>query len=618
MNTDTDPRTRPGNDLEPAGSVPCPHCGEPLTPVPTPQVQCPGCGHRAASGFVAEAAWLIRQDALLHARLDWVRAQLLSGSPVPAPVTGPAVARDPAGVGVGARNLLLSVGALLLVVAAAVFAAVIWTRLGAAGQLVALALVVAVLAGGAHGLRRTYRATAETLAYAGAAVAAVAALSAPRLGLGAPWTTEYPARWGMVAMAIVAMLAVVGAWSSQLTAWHVALVVASGAGVVAASFGWATDDVPGPAGVALLAVLAAGLLALPGVLPALPPPFGRDLRAVGRVVGAAAYLLGLGAYGDLEQHLRWAGTWAVVAVATVSGLSSPVARARAAAGRSEAAVLAGVAVGQVLPLALFDRPEPRTAALLALAVVGAAALTLTLRRGLAGAGGAAAVTVWTTTCGLTIATVRGMSQEQLTGYLAAVAAALLLVACAPAVDWPVPLRAGLVPRAARSPLAWGGAALGSLAAWLVADAWTVRLLEAYTLPSAGLLMVAGASTRWLRGRGGSLAVAGPALVVALGPATLVAVQQSLDGEPARRAAAVIVAGTALAVAGVAARWLAPLLAGSAAAVMTALGQLTTLIDLVPRWVSLGVAGVLLVAAGFGYEALMRGGRHAWRAARALR
>ena len=142
-----------------------------------------------------------------------------------------------------------------------------------------------------------------------------------------------------------------------------------------------------------------------------------------------------------------------------------------------------------------------------------------------------------------------------------------------------------------------------------------RLLRALM---AALLLVAGAVTRWLRGVGGSVSVAGPALAVALGPATLLAVEQSLDGEPARRAVVVIVVGAVLAVAGLAARWLAPLVAGAVAAAMTALGQLATLIDLVPRWVTLGSAGVLLVAAGFGYESLMRAGRHAWQTTRALR
>jgi hypothetical protein len=571
-----------------------------------------------AAGYVAEAAWLTQQDAILHARLEWVNAQLIAGRPMPPAASGPG---RPTGQArpVGTQNLLLGSGALLLVLAAVVFVAVQWDRLGAAGQETSLAGLVAVLSAAAHGLRRRFRSTAESLAATAAATATVAVLAAPSLGLGAAWMTDHPARWAATALASVAVLSGLGALVSRLATWHVALVVSSGASALAAAFGWLRFGAPDPLVIGLIAGFATAALVAP-VPSAVPAAFHRDLHALGWTLGGIAVPLTTIGYADLTHHLAWSCTWLVVAAGCAIGLRFP--RSPAAGTPALLAMAGAFAAGQVLPLVAVDPARTATPVVCALLAVGAVPLVLSVRRGLALVGIVAATTHWLVTLSLAEAT--GPTPGRLlAGYLTIPAAALFTVAVLPALAGSTVARSWLVPRASRWPMAWVAAVVGSVAVWSAVDhSWSDRLgelsLESRTLPAAALLLVAGLTVRWLRGRGGSVMVAGPALVTALGPATVAAVVESGLGDPATRSAVMIAIGVLLAAAGAGARLRAPVLLGAATAVITAVAQLSTVIDLVPRWVSLGTGGALLLAAGFGYEALFRLGRHAVTAVHTLR
>ena len=132
----------------------------------------------------------------------------------------------------------------------------------------------------------------------------------------------------------------------------------------------------------------------------------------------------------------------------------------------------------------------------------------------------------------------------------------------------------------------------------LADVGTV---EAYSLPVAVLL----AGAAWLVGRtrpGGpravpSWALEGPALAVALGPTALLAL-----GDPGVvRQAVGLVAGAVLLAAGATWRRRAPVDVGAVAVVALGLQALLPYADDIPRWISLGTVGAVLVLLGATFE-----------------
>jgi hypothetical protein len=147
------------------------------------------------------------------------------------------------------------------------------------------------------------------------------------------------------------------------------------------------------------------------------------------------------------------------------------------------------------------------------------------------------------------------------------------------------------------------------ARWLTASAVSVGIgvllgdagvttVEAYTVVPA---LALGAAGIWhlVEDRSLPTAVAlTPALAVGLVPSLLV-----LAGDPrevVRTVGLVLVAG-ALAAAGARLRWLAPTVAGAVTAVVVALTQLSMVVDVVPRWVTFAVVGILLVYLAASYE-----------------
>ncbi|MBL7255366.1 SCO7613 C-terminal domain-containing membrane protein [Paractinoplanes lichenicola] len=127
-----------------------------------------------------------------------------------------------------------------------------------------------------------------------------------------------------------------------------------------------------------------------------------------------------------------------------------------------------------------------------------------------------------------------------------------------------------------------------VAGLLVLAANGVTTLEAYTVPAAAVALLAGL----LFGRGASSWVAyGPALAAALLPS--LASVLAADDQYLRRLL-LGVAAVAILVAGAVFRLRAPVLAGGGVLVVLALHELAQLWDLIPRWIPLAVAGLLLV------------------------
>ncbi|WP_405100257.1 SCO7613 C-terminal domain-containing membrane protein [Micromonospora sp. NBC_01412] len=149
--------------------------------------------------------------------------------------------------------------------------------------------------------------------------------------------------------------------------------------------------------------------------------------------------------------------------------------------------------------------------------------------------------------------------------------------------------------------AFAGIAGGSelLGTWLLLGADGVVLLEAYTLPTAGVALAAGVVALRTRPGLNSWLALGPGLAAALLPG-LVSVLFAPEPQPWRR---LLLGAGALAVvlAGSARRWQAPVLLGGITLTLLALHELVRSWDLLPRWIFLAVGGLALIGLAATYE-----------------
>jgi hypothetical protein len=134
-----------------------------------------------------------------------------------------------------------------------------------------------------------------------------------------------------------------------------------------------------------------------------------------------------------------------------------------------------------------------------------------------------------------------------------------------------------------------------LASWIAVGGAGVETPEAYTLPAAvGLLLMA---VPQLRAGRESWACEGAAVGVALLPSALVVV-----AEPTALRLVLVVAGAVvLTVAGTLAHRQAPFVLGAGALLFVVVGRLAPYAPLLPRWVTLATAGLVLLVLGATYE-----------------
>ncbi|MFI7213921.1 SCO7613 C-terminal domain-containing membrane protein [Micromonospora maritima] len=153
--------------------------------------------------------------------------------------------------------------------------------------------------------------------------------------------------------------------------------------------------------------------------------------------------------------------------------------------------------------------------------------------------------------------------------------------------------------AGRRALAGGAAGSELFGGWLLLGAGGVTVLEAYTVPAAVLALAAGLVA--LRHRPGltSWLALGPGLGAALLP-SLVSVLVSGEPQPWRRLALGL-AALGVVLGGAVRRWQAPVVLGAATLVPLALHELARGWDLLPRWIFLGLGGVLLITLAATYE-----------------
>ncbi len=258
---------------------------------------CGACG-LALTGPAATRLWQVdvellrlddRRTSLLAERVRLL-ASLRTGAPVPVAATPVPAVPAPEWTPKRIQNLLLGLGGLLLAVAALVFAAVTYDRLGAGGRAVVLVLLTATAAWAAPVMRaRGLTATAETL---GAVTLVLAALDA--YGLRTLGLAEDSAALSYAAVSAGVLAAAAAAYAAV-----VPLQVLRGAAVVLAQL-----PVPlllvrleveaGTAALSLAALAAADLAALAGARGRLPRPYVPVLAACTALATAVALLVSLG------------------------------------------------------------------------------------------------------------------------------------------------------------------------------------------------------------------------------------------------------------------------------------------------------------------------------------
>lgn len=467
----------------------------------------------------------------------YVLAAVLLGA-VPAPAWALASGDSPA--------LYAAIGLLLV---ALTFSATVWARAAALPLgLVLLATTApslsAVLLRPYEWMSRVWTGVPDGTGAGPVAVADVAAL-------------------GVFAVAVA--LAVLAARGPRTAACAVAplLAVLVPAGLAAAGAQW--PAVPA----------ASLLLGLAGLLAVGLPSFFGPARVAAGVTGAA--LTGAGLAGSLPTRgatLAALGL-ALVAAAVVSVAGRDLAaRLLGGLGAAAAALTLGFTAGRAAGLPLHTT---------AFAVLGTAAVLLAL--------------------GTALASRRPHEGRavQAAGHAGALVALLLTAgsirhAAAVCTFWGLALGLRALRPGESATVRRGhftAAVLTELGAWwLLLAGERVAIVEAYTLPAAAVALLIGWLARRGRGELSSWIAYGPALAAALLP-TLASVLTG-EGEPLRRLLLGLGALTVL-LAGAHARLQAPVVAGGSVLAAVALHEAVLAWDLLPRWIPLAVAGLLLVA-----------------------
>jgi hypothetical protein len=415
------------------------------------------------------------------------------------------------------------------------------------------------------------------------------ALVAPLAWAGAPWTARLTsdaaaaverlplAQGGLDGLgpAVVMLLACAAAAGGAAARVRGARLVAPWP-AAATALGAATGIVavlPLAAGWPLwveLASVAAGALAAAAAA-VLADRAGRE-RAAGALVACAAVLLVLAVGWALANQ---AGTLALAAVLIAAGALVAGASRGAWLRCCGAAVASAAVVGE--GAAIVASPGGRTAQVgLAVAVAAAGVLVagaLWRRHAVDGP-----VLESVGSIGLVLGVVLAASEQ---GWLAI------------ALTASVPLLLAAAARPDRHAYAWCAAAVAVVATWAWLSLAGVSLPEAYTLPAAAVALLAGVLARRRAPHLSSWLAFGPGLVAALLPSLGLAIDQDGAARPL-----LLTAGALLVVlAGARARLQAPLVLGAVTLLALGVDAVWPVAAQLPRWATIGAAGLLLLWLG---------------------
>ena len=664
---------------------PCPVCGRPTGDIGAGP--CPVCGLPVAGQaalVVARIGTTLTEiahdrDALvagLRAAAPGVRpppvSQPTPSWPPPAAPTPPAPPVRPPHRRVSPEQVLVGLGALLVVAAGLTAVAVAWTRLGVVFQAGVMLVVTALLCGAsAWTARRGLRATEEALAAAGAALLAVDLGAARALGLFRLEDVGLRPWWAISCAVVVAACLALGRLTRTTATWPLVALLAAqplpfllltgeqltGPAGVAVALGVAAGDVAAARalrrGLAPVAQVLAGVATVLGAVGGLAVAGGSDtgdswtatgvLAVAGAgalvverrgggsrfdellpaVVGAVVGLALAGSLGTVGYPGPWIAiglgltlltlavllasrTWAAAALVT-SGAALVVVHASLMADERRYGALALVAVLVVVPAAVaaVRLPLLRRQATAAALLAPGAAILLARADGLLAPTVAGLLLALLAALAFALATLRaGQPEEPFAagvGALAGIAAGLV---SGDVQAWgQVAIQLGIAGIAAGSYAVvahrrWVGVVATAdlvLASWIAIGGAQVETPEAYTGPAAlGLLVIAIPA---LRSGARSWAAEGAAVGAALVPSALVVVADPT----ALRLVLVLAAATAVTVAGTFLHRQAPFVIGAGVLLVVTVGRLAPYAPLLPRWVTLGTAGLLLLVVGATYE-----------------
>ena len=304
---------------------------------------------------------------------------------------------------------------------------------------------------------------------------------------------------------------------------------------------------------------------------------GRRGVVLGLIASGAALV---GVHATLLAGERRLDELAVVALAAT--VPAVLAAVRLPGLRREATGVAVLAPWAAVLLFRVDGALSAPLAGMLLALLAAVAFALaTARAGrveewvLAAGGGVAGLTA-----GLTTGTVEAWGQVALQLAVAGAAAGCYAIV------------------ARRGPVAVVAVADLVVASWIAVGGAGIETPEAYTLPAAaGLLLIA---VPGLRAGARSWAAEGAAVAVALVPSALVVVAAPTVLRLVL-VVLVVLAAAALTVGGTFLHRQAPFVVGAAGLLFVTVGRLAPYTPLLPRWLTLGTVGLLLLVVGATYE-----------------
>ncbi|MEI6253209.1 MAG: hypothetical protein WCP30_10415 [Mycobacteriaceae bacterium] len=548
----------------------------------------------------------------LYAVGSWMAAAALAGYAAAQPETVPAAVPPALAVGLlaaapelaarrlTASRLATSLAVLAQGVPAGVALTLVAPLVGTQG-----ALAVAVAAGGAtivaslflRGTRRTGALVAGT-AFAIPGTLFVAGVSLPAVVSPLAWLEEpWTGTVGLVARTVLEgpriTTSFAGSWAAV---WALGAIAAVGValglrrrvmlGIVTAAVGLAAALVPLNAGSSVLITL---------------------------VVTTAAFVLVLLASAFADRRQAGDG-WALLPGALIAAVPTIGWAAVSTAASVVATAVAGVAAVAAALIAHPAQARPAYAglgALLGVTFVGIA--TRAAGAQLPAAGFAVAVAA----AALVLAGVFVLRAQPATGvvfeYLGAATTLVGAVVSAGSTPWLAGALTALAAAAALAALgrdrrviyscASGALALGAVWAWLAAA--RIGVVEAYTAPAAAVTLLAGI-VLWRSSPGRSWLTLGAALVLAIGPTLLLGIR---DNDAVRLIVAALLSFAAVVV-GAVLRLQAPLCLGAVALLAIGIDQWGADIIRMPRWITLGAVGVLLMWIGATFEHRRRDWRRA--------
>lgn len=160
----------------------CPNCAAPVEP----GAACTSCGMRLYGPDYEQLWRVLGQIGVLQGEADRLRHALLAPEPTVARSTATAATRPPrpAGTGLSGQQVMLGLGALLVLAASSIFLLAVWFLVGIYGQAMIMAgLTAAAVQGGRLAARRGLDAAAETGAVIATGMALLDVLGARRFGL---------------------------------------------------------------------------------------------------------------------------------------------------------------------------------------------------------------------------------------------------------------------------------------------------------------------------------------------------------------------------------------------------------------------------------------------------